>query len=58
MTRDQLLEKKAEAIKQRDDLAAKANVAVGIVLAFEHLLAEMEKEEPAAKPHMNGATGA
>ena len=56
MNKEQILAKKAEAEKQRDDLAAKANVAVGIVMAFTHLLAEMEQEE--TKPHVNGATGA
>jgi hypothetical protein len=51
MNKEQILAKKAEAIKQRDDLAAKANVAIGIVVAFEHLLTEMEQEEQqAAKP--------
>ena len=54
MTKDQLLAKKADAIKQRDDLAAKANVAVGIVMAFEHLLQEMEQEEVASKQQVNG----
>jgi hypothetical protein len=54
MTKDQLLAKKADAEKQRDDLAAKANVAVGIVMAFTHLLTEMEQEEAASKQQVNG----
>ena len=54
MNKEQILAKKAEAIKQRDDLAAKANVAIGIVVAFEHLLTEMEQEEAASKQQVNG----